>query len=51
MIVELAALETAEGVAEETAELEEESEELLSGTALVEEVVVRALLEDEEIEL
>ena len=50
MIVELAALETAEGVAEETAELEEESEELLSGTALVEEVV-RALLEDEEIEL
>ena len=49
MIVELAALETAEGV-EETAELEEESEELLSGTALVEEVV-RALLEDEEIEL
>ena len=50
MIVELAALETAEGVAGETAELEEESEELLSGTALVEEVV-RALLEDEEIEL
>ena len=50
MIVELAALETAEGVAEETVELEEESEELLSGTALVEEVV-RALLEDEEIEL
>ena len=50
MIVELTALETAEGVAEETAELEEESEELLSGTALVEEVV-RALLEDEEIEL
>ena len=50
MIVELGALETVGVVEEIGAKLEEESGALLSGTELVEEEV-RALLEDEEIEL